>query len=220
MAQEETFELNDFARRLGDAPEAARGDLLSSELGRVRQVVVRDAAKRFAQQMYITKLERLARALHGEDVSKELAPSERQVYLRLFPAAPVAAAPAAAAPAEIPKPAPGPAPPPPGPVAAEPPTPRVPEPSGKERRTSRRIQMKTRARLRRESDNVSEILEPSNVSRGGIGFQSPKRFALHEIIWVTMHYRPDSTEMETKAIIVRAAPIALCPDFSYGVKFL
>ena len=203
MAQEEIFELDDFARRLSDAPETARGDLLSSELGRVRQLVVRDAAKRFAQQMYITKLERLSGALRGEDVSKELTPSERQVYVRLFPAALGEAAP----------------PPPPAPEPSSP-EPGGSEPSGKERRTLRRIWMKTRARVRRESDNVSAIMEPDNVSRGGIGFHSPKRFVLHEIIWVTMHYQPDSTGMETKAIIVRSAPLAASPDFSYGVKFL
>jgi len=202
VAQEETFELNDFAHRLDEAAEPARRELVAGELERIRRVVVREASKRFAQQMYITKLERLARALRGDDVSAELTPSERQVYARLFAvAAPPAAAAAAAAAAA------------PAPVA-------VPELTGKERRTSRRIQMKTRARVRRESDNLTEILEPVNVSRGGIGFLSPKRFALHETVWITMHYQADSTEMETKAIIVRAAPIAASVDFSYGVKFL
>jgi type IV secretory pathway VirB10-like protein len=217
VAQEETFELNDFARRLAETAEAARGNLLAGELGRVRQVVVRDSTKRFAQQMYVTKLERLARALRGEDVSKELTPSERQVYARLFPAPEPSRAPAPLPPPP-PPPAPPPPPPPPAAAAEEPVLPK--ELSGKERRTSRRIQMKTRARIRRESDNLSEILEPANVSRGGIGFLSPKRFALHEIVWVTMHYQGDPTEMETRSIIVRAAPMAASPDFSYGVKFL
>jgi hypothetical protein len=80
--------------------------------------------------------------------------------------------------------------------------------------------MKTRVRIRRESDNVSEILEPLNLSRGGVGFQSCKRFALHEIVWVIMHYRPESTDMETKSMIVRAAPIPHSTEFSYGLKFL
>jgi hypothetical protein len=80
--------------------------------------------------------------------------------------------------------------------------------------------MKTRVRIRRDSDNVSEILEPVNLSRGGVGFQSCKRFALHETVWVTMHYQPEATDMETKSIIVRAAPIAHSTEFSYGLKFL
>ena len=80
--------------------------------------------------------------------------------------------------------------------------------------------MKTRVRIRRDSDNVSEILEPVNLSRGGISFKSCKRFALHETVWVTMHYQPQSTEMETKSIIVRAAPMKNSTEFSYGLKFL
>jgi hypothetical protein len=35
-----------------------------------------------------------------------------------------------------------------------------------------------------------------------------------------MHYQPESTEMETKSIIVRAAPMKNSTEFSYGLKFL
>jgi len=73
------------------------------------------------------------------------------------------------------------------------------EPSGAERRTSRRIQMKTRVRIRRDSDNASEVLEPVNVSRGGLGFESCRRFALHETLWVTMHYQPGSGDTQARS---------------------
>ena len=213
MAQEEAFDLNRFAGNLADLGPERRERMVTEELDRVRALTIRDAAKRFLQQMYVTRLERLGKALRGEDVANELTPSERQAHTLLFaPAVAAAPAPAAAAATGV---ATG--------VARAPersPEPSGPEPSGKDRRVSRRIQMRTRARVRREADNVSEVLEPTNVSRGGIGFQSTKRFALNEIIFVIMHYQPGAEEMETRSMIVRASALRGSTEFSYGVKFL
>ena len=80
--------------------------------------------------------------------------------------------------------------------------------------------MKTRVRIRREPGPTTEVLEPLDLSKGGISFQSPKRFALHEIIWVSMHYQPGFSTIAVRSQIVRAAPIPQSAEFSYGVKFL
>jgi hypothetical protein len=100
--------------------------------------------------------------------------------------------------------------------APEPEPPARSEPSGAERRTSRRIQMKTKVRIR--YNKAMETVEPVNVSKGGISFESLRNYALHEIIFVTMHYQPETDQMETRSIIVRAAPKE--EGTSYGVKFL
>jgi hypothetical protein len=211
MTPDDSFDLNAFAQTLATHRPAERAARVEAEIQRARALTVRDSSKRFSQQMYGKSLERLGRALVGHDVGGELTPSERPIHALLLNATPAVVEAA-------------PSPPKPVPVvveaAAAVPAPPPPEPSGPERRVSRRIQMKTRVRIRRESDNVSEILEPLNLSRGGVGFQSCKRFALHETVWVTMHYQPDTTEMETKSIIVRAAPIRNSTEFSYGLKFL
>jgi hypothetical protein len=194
-------------------------------------MTVRDAGRRFQQQMYVKALERLGRALGGHEVGGALSPSERPIHAMLLAVAPetMAATAAAAAPSRRSAPPDSPA------VAHAETVAEAPVLSGPERRTSRRIQMKTRVRIRRDaerdSESVAEVLEPLNLSRGGVGFQSSKRFALHETVWVTMHYQPGSAEskalaadgaaeMETKAIIVRAAPLADGAEFSYGLRFL
>lgn len=208
MAHEETFDLNEFGQRLRQLEESDWQAEVSDELGRARGSSVRGADKRFAQQMYITRLERLARALRGEDVSKELTPSERAVYGLLFTGDATAAESSAAA-ATAPAPAPS-------TTVPEPER----EPTGQDRRVSRRIRMATKARVRREKDDSEEVVDPSNVSRGGIAYLSSKKLALHEIVWVALHYQPDLTKIETRGIIVRAAPIESSSEFSYGVKFL
>jgi hypothetical protein len=217
MTQDDSFDLSAFSQALAGHPVAARAGLVNAEVQRVRAMTVRDAGKRFNQQMYTKALERLGRALNGHDVGGELTPSERPIHALVVSAAPPAMAAVAPAPVASPQP--------PVPAIPEPPAPaetaaEVPELAGPERRTSRRIQMKTKVRIRRDSDNVAEILEPLNISRGGVGFLSCKRFALHETVWVIMHYRSDSTDMEMKSMIVRAASVANSTDFSYGLKFL
>src|SRR5258708_2192208 len=92
MTREETFDLNEFVERLTALPVDAWTSSISQELGRMRGVTVRDASKRFQQQMYVTKLERLARTIRGEDVSNQLTPSEQQAYGRLQTVAPFQAA--------------------------------------------------------------------------------------------------------------------------------
>jgi hypothetical protein len=222
MIQHDSFDLNAFAQALTGHPAAERAGRVQAEVQRVRGITVRDAGKRFNQQMYVTRLERLGRALGGHDVGGELTPSERPIHTLLLADKVVPAEVAAAAVVAPPPPTPPTVvAPPPAPAPAAAPAPgEGSEPSGAERRISRRIQMKTRVRIRRDSDNVTEVLEPLNLSRGGVGFHSCKRFALHETVWVTMHYQPNSTEMETKSIIVRAAPLANSTEFSYGLKFL
>ena len=132
--------------------------------------------------------------------------------------------PAAAPVKEEAAPAPVAAPPPP---AAAPPPP-VPQPeaapaaevappiSWADRRGSRRIQLRTRARVRRAAS--SEIVAPINVSRGGICFESRAAYELDEVIWVAMHFREGEQPMETPSRIVRITRMETA-GYNYGVSF-
>ncbi len=103
-------------------------------------------------------------------------------------------------------------------AAAPVPTPAAVEKSGAERRTSRRIYLKTRARVRRAGS--SEVVEPVNVSRGGICFESRASYELDEVIWVSMHYRDgDKSPLETTSRIVRVSRAAGDKPTNYGVSF-
>ena len=206
MPVDETFDFAEFTFMLGGFPPGDRRSQVAAELERVRGLTVREARQKFQQQLFMGRLERLVRFLDGEDVSGELTPSEKNAYAGLT-------GPMAAAAEAPPEPAPEPAP-----EAAPKPPPAAPQ--GKDRRQSRRIQMKTRVRIRRESDSKPEVLEPLDLSKGGISFQSPKRFAMREIIWVSLHYQPGVSTMAVRSQIVRAAPIPQSAEFSYGVKFL
>ena len=189
MAGHDEFDFEVFVSTLTAVPVGDRLAGVRKEMVRAQALVVRDAQRRFEQQVYVRRLERLVRYLSGENVSKELSPSETRAYEMLSKAPP---APAEAAPA-----------------------------MGKDRRVSRRIAMKTRVRIRRDSGSGAEVLEPVNVSRGGISFLSSAQYKMSEVVWVNLHYDPKNPEAaapETRSIIVRAAPES--GQFSYGVRFL
>ncbi len=203
VVADEHFDITQLIAELAEKPADFHRQLLSKELGRVRGMTVRDAGRRFNQQMYISRMERLMRYLNGENVTQELTPSERSAYGLLGRGwATAASAAAVEAPATSPPP--------------RAPEPEPAEKTGAERRTSRRIQMKTKIRVR--YGKTLEVVEPTNVSKGGVGFESQRTYALHEIVFVTMHYQPETDQMETRSIIVRAAPLR--EGTSYGVKFL
>jgi hypothetical protein len=208
----EKFDFTELVLRLKELPADERLDETRDELTRTRALVIRDATRKFQHQLYIGRVERLLRHLKGTDVTRELTPTEVQAYALLSAQPPLAAAAASVI-------APPPMPAVPAPAPAEAPAPE-PLPQGKDRRVSRRIQMRTRVRIRRDSDESAEVVEPVNVSKGGISFQSRRRIELYETVFVTMHYQTEVIEMETRSLIVRAAPIAGSSEISYGVKFL
>ncbi len=124
------------------------------------------------------------------------------------------------APPSAPRPASAPPPGAPGKAAARPaaqaPAAPPPLPSGAERRTSRRIHMKTDARIRRSSGGT-EVLVPVNVSRGGIAFQSRAYYELEEVVHVALHYRKGAEPMEAPGRIVRVSKLENA--FEFGVRF-
>jgi len=123
---------------------------------------------------------------------------------------------AAPAPVAAPPP-PVPAPPPPVPQPEAAPAAEVAPPiSWSDRRGSRRIQLRTRARVRRAAS--SEIVAPINVSRGGICFESRAAYELDEVIWVAMHFREGEQPMETPSRIVRITRMETA-GYNYGVSF-
>src|SRR2546421_10074226 len=79
----DTFDFAGFTETLRKEPREAVAEIVAKELERVRPQMVRDAGKRFSQQTYLKNLERLGRAMAGEDATKELTPAERQSHRRL-----------------------------------------------------------------------------------------------------------------------------------------
>lgn len=106
-------------------------------------------------------------------------------------------------------------PPPPPPPAAPEPAPAAPI-NWADRRSSRRIQMKTRARVRRQND-MTEVVAPLNVSKGGVGFESRLSYSLDEIVFVALHYREGGEALETSGTIVRVSKRS--GAFEYGVRY-
>lgn len=87
-----------------------------------------------------------------------------------------------------------------------------------DRRASKRISLKTRARIRRVAS--SEVVAPINVSRGGICFQSRSSYELDEVVWVAMHYREgDKDPLETASRVVRVSRGDGSQPPNYGVCF-
>lgn len=199
MPAEEKFDFPAFVHGMRALSDQERQHKLREEMERIGALVVRDPGLQFQQQLYLQRLKRLSRFLAGENIP--LTPVEAQAYT---PLGRRSAARAPAAPAGAPAAAPA-------------------GRQGSERRTSRRIGMKTWVRVRRESDSDTELVEPVNVSRGGLCFQSIRQYDLHDIIWIKMHCDPEvpeSGEMETRCLIVRAVPVPEWEAFSYGLKFL
>ncbi len=194
MPAKEVFDFLEFVTDMkAQRPENVLTHV-GKEVVRVNEMFIRDPEMKFQQQLYIRRLERLVRCLAGKDVSQELSPVEVKAYEVLGLR--------------------------PTPLAAQE---KASVASGADRRTSRRITLKTRVRIRRDGGHWAEVLEPENVSRGGIGFQSKAHYRLDEIVWLKMHFEPDAPKgpgMETRSIIVRAVPQQEEGVFSYGVKFL
>jgi hypothetical protein len=222
MAGPEQFDFVAFGESLRGLQSQEQRDRVQAEMARMQGMVVREPSLKFKQQLYLRRVERLSRFMAGEEVAMELTPTEIEAYALI--ATPLAEEPraAAAAAAAHHSAAPSaPIAPPAAPLAAPATGEALAE--GAERRKSRRIQMRTRARIRRQSDGSAEVLEPVNVSRGGIGFRSSRLYVLHEKITVNMHYQPEQPEsalIHSHGMIVRAIAETGTPLYSYGVKFL
>ena len=149
------------------------------------------------------------RALAGEVMWRHCAHCVGETDWQIETVAAEKGAKAAAAPVPAPTPAATAPPPAPAPAPAAP-------INWTEQRSSRRIQMKTSVRVRRTNKNI-EILAPTNVSRGGISFESRQSYELDEKVFVVMHYREGGEVMETAGSIVRVSKGK--DGFSYGVRF-
>lgn len=207
----EKFDFQTFVEAIKSLGADLQEQATHEEFERVASIVVREPSWKFRQQVYLKRLERLGKFLRGEDVSSGLTPSEAEAYALLGPPAPPIAGPRVPAPA-----APG---------SAGRPAPAAPAkaaPAGAERRRSTRIKMRTRARIRRESGDAFEVLEPSNVSKGGISFRSAQSYELKDAVLVNMHYQPgqpESSGLERRGVVVRKTPVNVPGQFLYGLEF-
>lgn len=122
----------------------------------------------------------------------------------------------------------------PAPVASAPPAPAepaaVPPPavetprfqtgpiSWDDRRSSRRIQVKMLARIRHPM--FAEVIQPLDLSRRGLGFESPSLYEADIPVWIALHYRDNALDvLETPARIVRVARSRRDGQHIYGVRF-
>lgn len=89
-------------------------------------------------------------------------------------------------------------------------------------RRGRRIQLRTLIRVRRESGTQAEVLQPVDVSRGGVSFQSVQEYKVSEVVYIALHYNPKQPNdaLETGARIVRIERLPQWEAFEYGVQFL
>ena len=87
-----------------------------------------------------------------------------------------------------------------------------------DRRTTRRIQVRTRARIRRP--DLVEVVQPINLSRRGLCFESRYPYELNSAVWVVLHYQEDTADLiETPSRIVRIIPRGNGESPYYGVRF-
>ncbi len=215
----ETFDFLVFAQSIRDLAGDAQLQRLGEEMNRIQNLVVGEPSWKFRQQIYAKRLGRLARFMRGEEIAAELTPPEAEVYSALalkrperpfaVPVEPLATAAAA-----------------PPPTSTLRPSQRAAAANagkkGAERRRNARIKMSTRARVRRENGEGFEVLEPGNVSKGGISFRSAQSYKFEERILVTMHYRagqPESAGMERVGVVVRITP-ETSGLVDYGIEFI
>lgn len=219
----ESFDFQTFVEAIRKLGAELQAQAAHEEFERVAGMVVREPSWKFRQQVYLKRLERLGKFLRGEDVSAELTPSETEAYALLRPAA-ASAPPQSGTPVT---PAAGSRVPPPASVSAARPGPAPAAhakaaPAGAERRSSTRIKMRTRVRIRRVSDDSVEVLEPANVSKGGLSFRTARDYAMKEALLVNMHYQPgqpESNGMDRRGVIVRKTPADVPGQFLYGLEF-
>ncbi len=83
MVGEENFELETFITQIKRESNEQQRRRTAEEIARVGQLTVRDASRRVQQQLYLQRLKRLARFLGGQDVTRELTPSEARAYALL-----------------------------------------------------------------------------------------------------------------------------------------
>lgn len=91
----------------------------------------------------------------------------------------------------------------------------------KESRRGRRVQLRTLIRVRRESESQAEVLQPVDVSRGGLSFQSVREYRLGEVLHIALHYDPRQPDaaLETASCVVRIERLPQWEAFEYGVQF-
>jgi len=95
--------------------------------------------------------------------------------------------------------------------------------AGAERRGARRFTVRGCIRIRRASGR-SEVLQPSDVSRGGISFESVRRYDVGETVWVNLHYEHDAADRgrpgtETRCSIISAERLPRWDATRYRAKF-
>lgn len=85
-----------------------------------------------------------------------------------------------------------------------------------------RVSVRTMLRVRRLSAAEAEVVQPVDVSRTGIGFESVREYEPQEKVLVTLHYdpaRPESS-IETPAEVVRVEPLDRWDAYGYGLRFV
>lgn len=91
----------------------------------------------------------------------------------------------------------------------------------KESRRAQRVSWNTLIRVRRDSQAEAEVLQPLDLSRGGVGFQSAQEYQLGELVYIALHYDPEQPDaaIESASRIVRIERLPEWSAFQYGAQF-
>jgi hypothetical protein len=91
--------------------------------------------------------------------------------------------------------------------------------SGKEQRRHRRVALQLPV-LIRDYYGAVEVTKTENVSKGGFCFGSDKEYFLGQGVMVVCPYNPNSSNIETRARVVRRQEIAGTTRKLYGVRYM
>jgi len=89
---------------------------------------------------------------------------------------------------------------------------------GRERRRHRRAPLRLPVRIRDYAGGV-EITQSENISKGGLGFASEKKYQIGEGLMVTCPYQSTGENIEVRARVVSTREVEGSPRRIYGIRF-
>jgi PilZ domain len=89
---------------------------------------------------------------------------------------------------------------------------------GRERRRHRRVPLQLPIRIRDYAGGV-EITQSENISKGGLGFASGKKYQIGEGLMVTCPYQSSGENIEVRAHVVSTREVEGSSRRIYGIRF-
>ena len=96
----------------------------------------------------------------------------------------------------------------------------APQPSGADRRTSKRVALRLPIRVRGDAPEFTELTKSENVSKGGLAFTSGRVLEIDTQLLVACPYNPDGENIEIRCRVARREDVAGTGRYLYGVEYL